>query len=46
MIGSYHAMVSLEGWIALKTDNPKTIYKHAAYWVLFNKGRILFLIFN
>ncbi len=23
---------SLEGWIVLKTDNPKAIYQHAAEW--------------
>ena len=30
MIGRYHAPGSLEGWIVLKTDNPKAIYAHAA----------------
>ena len=28
MIGRYHAPGSLEGWIVLKTDDPKAIYKH------------------
>ena len=32
MIGRYHAPGSLEGWIVLKTDNPKAIYQHAAEW--------------
>ena len=30
MIGRYHAPGSLEGWIVLKTDDPKAIYQHAA----------------
>jgi len=30
MIGRYHATGSLEGWIILKTDNPKAIYEHSA----------------
>ena len=32
MIGRYHAPGSLEGWIVLKTDDPKAIYQHAAEW--------------
>ena len=28
MIGRYHAPASLEGWIVLKTDDPKVIYQH------------------
>ena len=32
MIGRYHAPGSLEGWIFLKTDDPKAIYQHAAEW--------------
>ena len=32
MIGRYHAPGSLEGWIVLKTDDPKALYQHAAQW--------------
>ena len=32
MIGRYHAPGSLEGWIVLKTDDPKAIYQHVAEW--------------
>ena len=32
MIGRYHAPGSLEGWIVLKTDDPKAMYQHAAEW--------------
>ena len=32
IIGRYHAPGSLEGWIVLKTDNPKAIYEHVAQW--------------
>jgi len=32
MIGRYHSPGSLEGWIVLKTDDPKAIYQHAAEW--------------
>ena len=32
LIGRYHAPGSLEGWIVLKTDDPKAIYQHAAEW--------------
>ena len=32
IIGRYHAPGSLEGWIVLKTDDPKAIYQHAAEW--------------
>ena len=32
MIGRYHAPGSLEGWIVVKTDDPKAIYQHAAEW--------------
>ena len=32
MIERYHTPGSLEGWIVLKTDDPKTIYQHAAEW--------------
>lgn len=32
MIGRYHAPGSLEGWIVLKTDNPKAIYEHVPQW--------------
>ena len=32
MIGRYHAPGSLEGWIVLKTSDPKAIYQHAAEW--------------
>tara|TARA_B100000212_G_C27275394_1_gene490701 strand:+ start:704 stop:898 length:195 start_codon:yes stop_codon:yes gene_type:complete len=32
MIGRYHAHSSLEGWIVLKTDDPKAIYQLAAEW--------------
>ena len=39
MIGRYHAPGSLEGWIVLKTDNPKAVYKHAAEWGEFRVGR-------
>ena len=35
MIGRYHAPGSLEGWIVLKTDDPKAIYQHAAEWAEF-----------
>ena len=34
-IGRYHAPGSLEGWIVLKTDDPKAIYQHAAEWAEF-----------
>ena len=30
MIGRYHAPGSLEGWIVLKTDDPKAIYQYVA----------------
>ena len=32
MIGSYYAHSSWEGWILLKTDDPKAIYHHATEW--------------
>ena len=32
VLGRYHAPWSLEGWIVLKTDDPKAIYQHAAEW--------------
>ena len=32
IIGRYHAPGSLEGWIVLKTDDPKAIYQHVAEW--------------
>ena len=35
MIGRYHGPGSLEGWIVLKTDDPKAIYQHAAEWAEF-----------
>jgi len=35
IIGRYHAPGSLEGWIVLKTDDPKAIYQHAAEWAEF-----------
>ena len=35
MIGRYHALGSLEGWIVLKTDDPKVMYQHAAEGVNF-----------
>ena len=35
MIGRYHAPGSLEGWIILKTDNPKALYEHVAQWAEF-----------
>ena len=35
MIGRYHAPGSFEGWIVLKTDDPKTICHHAAEWAEF-----------
>ena len=31
MIGRYHAPGSLEGWIVLKTDDPKAIYQPVSY---------------
>ena len=35
IFGRYHAPGSLEGWIVLKTDNPKTKYQHTAEWAEF-----------
>ena len=32
MIGRYHAPVSLEGWIFLKTDDPKATYQPVTEW--------------
>ena len=32
MIGRYHAPGSLEGWLILKTYNPKAMYEHEAQW--------------
>ena len=31
----YHAPGSLEGWIVVKTDDPKALYEHAAEWAEF-----------
>ena len=45
MIGRYHAPGSLEGWIVLKTEDPKAIYQHAAEWgELLNWKHLLFLL--
>ena len=35
MTGRYYAPRSLEGWIVLKTDDPKAIYQHDAKWAEF-----------
>jgi hypothetical protein len=32
IVGRYHALGSLEGWIVLKTSNPKAIYENVAQW--------------
>ena len=30
MLGRYHAPGSLEGWILVKGEDPKTLYEHVA----------------
>lgn len=32
LIGRYHSCASLEGWIILRTDDPKAIFVYAAKW--------------
>ena len=32
MLGRYHAPRSLEGWILVKTEDPKPLFEHAAQW--------------
>ena len=32
IIGRYHAPGSLESWIVMKIDDPKTTYQHIAEW--------------
>ena len=35
MLGRYHVLGSLEGWILIKAEDPKALYEHAAEWAEF-----------
>ena len=35
MLGRYHALGPLEGWILVKAEDPKALYEHVAEWAEF-----------
>ena len=32
LVGRWHAPGSVNGWLVVETDNPETVYIHAAEW--------------